>query len=406
VLLRLLLGPRGALDRLERVGGALVAIAAGALITATVAVLSVAAGGVVDAARVPAFWRSWLLADAAGSLVVIPLALAWAQPRSAAWRGAATWEGPLVIAAVVALSTISLSGYMPLTYLVFPALIWAALHLGPRGATLAVAVAAAMTVVLSANELGAFVEHSITERVLGTQLYVAVAALTTLCLAAIESERRRGALELAASRARIAAVAAEERRRLERELHDSAQNRLVALQIRLSLVQEDIEQTAPEVAQTLDGLQQEAEALGAELRRIGHGISPPLLADRGLVDALRAECRHSAIPVQITAGDVGLSTPDVETAVYLCCLEAIQNASKHAGADAAVTVRLRRHGNTLAFNVHDNGRGFDPQATTPGTGITGIRDRIDTIGGRLEIETAPGRGTTIAGAAPWPPRPP
>jgi signal transduction histidine kinase len=404
VLLRLLLGPRAALDRVEQVGGVLVAIVAGAVITATVAILSLRAGGVVEASELPTFWRSWFLADAAGALVIVPLALAWAPLRSPVWRGRAACEGALVIGAVVALSAIALSGELPLTYLVFPALIWAAFRLGQRGATLAVAVAAGTTVGMTAGEVGAFIEHSITDRVLSTQLYIAVAALTTLCLAAIVSERRRASLELVESRARLAAAGAEERRRLEGELHDRAQNRLVGLQIRLSLARDRTEQTAPEVAATFSGLIEEAEAVGEELRRIAHGISPPLLATRGLVDALRAECAHSGIAVQIAAEDVGLSKPDVETAVYLCCLESIQNAAKHAGRGARVTVRLRREGDELAFSVHDTGRGFDPRVTARGAGLTGIRDRIETVGGRVETVAAPGRGTTVAGAVPWPPR--
>jgi signal transduction histidine kinase len=404
VLLRLLLGQRAALDRLEQVGGMLVAIAAGAVTTATVATLSLRAGGVVESSELPTFWRSWFLADASGALVIMPLALAWAQPRSRAWRAGGVWEGALVIAAVVALSAIALSEQLPLTYLVFPALIWAALRFGQRGATLALAVAAGMTVGLTANEVGAFVEHSITARALSMQLYMAVAALTTLCLAAIVSERRRGALDLVESRARIAAAAAEERRRLERELHDSAQNRLVGLQIRLGLAKERTEQSAPELATILTRLVKEAEGLGEELRRIAHGISPPLLATRGLVDALRNECLNSGIAVQIAARDIGLSEPDVDTAVYLCCLESIQNAVKHAGSDAAVAVRLRRAGNDLAFSVHDTGGGFDTRATAWGAGLTGVQDRIETVGGRVKITAAPGSGTTVAGVVPWPQR--
>jgi signal transduction histidine kinase len=404
VLLRLLLGRGAALDRLGHVGGTLVAIVAGAVITATVASLSLRAGGVIAASELPTFWRSWLLADASGSLVVIPLALAWAPPRSPPWHGGRVWEGALVIGAVVALSAIALSSDLPLTYMVFPALIWAALRFGQRGATLAVAIAAGMTVGMTANEVGAFVEHSITDSALSTQLYLAVAALTTLCLAAIVSERRRAALELVESRARIAAAGAEERRRLERELHDSAQNRLVGLQIQLSLAQHRTEHTAPEVAATLAGLIQQAEGVGDELRRIAHGISPPLLATRGLLDALRAECAHSGLAIRIVAGEVGLSAPDVETAVYLCCLESIQNAGKHGGPDASVTVRLRRESGDLLFSVHDSGRGFDPRATLPGAGLTSVKDRIETVGGRVEIATAPGRGTTVAGAVPWPRR--
>jgi signal transduction histidine kinase len=185
-----------------------------------------------------------------------------------------------MIGAVVGLSAIALSSDLPLTYMVFPALIWAALRFGPRGATLAVAVAAGMAVGVTANDMGAFVQHSITDRALSTQLYIAVAALTTLCLAAVVTERRRAALELVRSRARIAAAGAEERRRLEHELHDSAQNRLVGLLIRLRLAQDQAEQVAPEVAGTLEDLLEDAERVGDELRRIAHGISPPLLGTR------------------------------------------------------------------------------------------------------------------------------
>ena len=108
--------------------------------------------------------------------------------------------------------------------------------------------------------------------------------------------------------------------------------------------------------------------------------------------------------MKIAAEDVGLSAPNVETAVYLCCLESIQNAAKHAGRGASVTVRLRRAGNELEFSVHDTGRGFDPPVTARGAGLTGLKDRIDTVGGRVEIVASPGRGTTVAGVVPWPPR--
>jgi signal transduction histidine kinase len=404
LLLRRLLGPRAALERLGQVSGMLVAIAAGAAITATVATLSSLAGDLFEPSEISAFWRSWFLSDLSGSLVVVPVVLAWAQPRSPAWPRRAAWEGALMIGAVVALSAIALSSDLPLTYMVFPALIWAALRFGQRGATLAVVVAAGMAVGITANDMGAFVQHSITDRALSTQLYIAVAALTTLCLAAIVTERRRATLDLVRSRARIAAAGAEERRRLEHELHDSAQNRLVGLLIRLRLAQEQAEQVAPEVAGTLEDLLEDAEGVGDELRRIAHGISPPLLATRGVVDALQTECAHSGIAVHIVARDIGRSTSEIETAMYLCCLESIQNAAKHAGSRVSVTVVLRREGDELAFSVHDTGRGFDPTVTAPGAGHTGVRDRIETIGGRVEITAAPGRGTTVGGVVPWRPR--
>ena len=404
VLLRRLLGPRAALDRLEQVGGMLVAIAAGGAVTATVATISLRAGGIVESSEIPTFWRSWFLADCTGSLVIIPLALAWARPGPLWAPGRGAWEGALVIAAVVVLSAIALSAELPLTYMVFPPLIWAALWFGQRGATLAVAVAAGTAVAISANEVGVFVTQSITDSALTTQLYLAVAAVTTLCLAAIVSERERGARDLEKSRARAAAAAAEERRRLEGELHDRAQNRLVGLQIRLSLAQERAREPAPHVAATLGGLVAETEALGDELRRIAHGVSPPLLATQGLVEALRAESALSGIAVRIAAGDIGSSAAGVENAVYLCCLESIQNAAKHAGRDAAVTVRLRRDGTELAFAVDDTGPGFDPRATVPGAGLTGVRHRIEAVGGRVEISSMPGRGVRVSGVVPWLPQ--
>jgi signal transduction histidine kinase len=404
LILRRLAGSRAAMDRLGHVGAVLVAVATGGAISAAVAMVAVWAGDLIEASEMSVFWRSWWLGDVAGGLVVIPLVLAWARPPAPTLRSRGAWQGALVIAAVVALSVIAVSAEQPLTYLVFPAFILAALRLGPQGATLAVAVAVVIGVWGASNELGPFVEHSPTDSALNLQLYITVAALTTLCLAAIVSERQRVACELALSHARVATAGADERHRLERELHDSAQNRLTALQIRLSLAQEQTAPTLPEIAVTLEGLVEQAGAVGDELRRIGQGISPPLLATRGLTEALRAEAAHLSIPVHITAADVGLGAPDIEMAVYLCCLELIQNAAKHAGPGASVTVRLGREADKLVFTVHDTGSGFDHRATTRGAGLTGIQDRIDTVGGLIEISGAPGRGTTATGAVPWPRR--
>jgi integral membrane sensor domain MASE1 len=236
-ILHWLAGPRAAMDRLRDVGAVLVGVASGAAISATVAMLALRAGNVIADTHLTEFWRSWWLGDVAGGLVVIPLALAWTCRPTPAWRGRG-WEGALMMAAVVALSAIAMSADQPLTYIVFPAFIWAALRFGPRGATLAVAVAVVIAVWATSNHLGPFVEHLPTDSALNLQLYITFAALTTLCLAAIVSERRRVALELAESRSRVAAAGAEERHRLERELHDSAQNRLIALQMRLVLARE------------------------------------------------------------------------------------------------------------------------------------------------------------------------
>lgn len=403
MILQRLAGPRAAMDRLEHVGAVLVALASGAAISATAAMLALWAGEIIEPSDTTVFWRSWWLGDVSGGLVVIPLALAWTRPPAPPWRGRG-WEGVSMIAAVVALTAIALSADQPLTYIVFPALIWAALRFGPQGATLAIAIAVVIAVWATSHELGPFVEHLPTDSALNLQLYITFAALTTLCLAAIVTERRRVAVELAESRSRVAAAGAEERHRLERELHDSAQNRLIALQMRLSVARERSAQTSPELAATLDRLLGDAVAVGDELRRIGQGTTPPLLARLGLAAALTSEAAHSAISVRVTAEDVGFSEPEVEIAVYLCCLELIQNAAKHAGPGATVTVQLGLDADELTFSVHDTGRGFDRRTTRWSAGLTGIQDRIRSVGGRIEIVAEPGAGTTATGVVPWPPR--
>ena len=404
VILQRLAGPRAAMDQLRHVGAVLVAVASGAAISATVAMLALWAGDIVEPSDMTVFWRSWWLGDVSGGLVVVPLALAWARRPAPAWGGRGRWEGALMIAAVVALSAIALSAEEPLTYVVFPAFIWAALRFGPQGATLAVAVAVVTAVWATSNDMGPFVEHLPTDSALNLQLYITFAALTTLCLAAIVSERQRVALQLVESRSRVRVAGAEERHRLERELHDSAQNRLIALQIRLGVARELSAKTSPELAATLGGLVGEAGAVGDELRRIGRGIAPPVLATQGLSAALTAEAAHSAISVDVSTDHVGFSEPEVETAVYLGCLELIQNAAKHAGPGASATIRLSLDTNELAFSVHDTGCGFDPEATAWGGGLTGVQDRIHSVGGHIEIVAAPGCGTTATGVVPWPPR--
>jgi signal transduction histidine kinase len=390
------------MDRLPHVGGVLVAVGAGEAISATVAMFALLAGDVIASSEMSVFWRSWWLGGVAGGLVVVPLACAWAQPPARVWRGRGALEGALMLAAVTALSVIALSAEDPITYLVFPALIWAALRFGPQGATLAVALAVVIAVVTTSKELGPFVEQATSDSALNLQLYITFAALTTLCLAAIVSERRRTAQELSESRARIAAARERERRRLEGELHDSAQNRIFALRVKLRAAQERA--TSPALAAVLGELVDEAGSVGDDLRRIAHGLSPPMLSTHGLAAALRVEGSHSAVPVEIVAGDIGLSEAHVERAVYLCCLESIQNAAKHAGDDATVTVRLGREAGELRFSVEDDGRGFDPRTATPGAGLAGLRDRLETVGGQVEVVTAPGAGTTVAGAVPWPAR--
>lgn len=403
VILLRLIGRRAAMDRLEHVVAVFLAVAAGEAIGATVATVVSQVHGDIGTSEVVAFWRSWWLGGVSGALVVVPLALAWANTIPRPWREIRLVESALVLAAVAGLSVLALSAAQPLTYVVFPGFIWAALRLGPPIATISVAVASGIAVWMTANTLGAFVTHSPNDSALGIQLYITIAALTTLCLAAIVREQRQAALEVASSRSRIVAEGARERHRIETELHDSAQNRLIALMMRLGLARDAAQQTSPDLVPALDVIIGDAEAATEDLRRIAHGILPPVLSTQGLAAALRSEGAHSAISVSVS-GAVGRSEQDIELAVYLCCLEAIQNAARHAGPDVSVTVTLLQNAGDLMFRVDDTGAGFDSNATKKGAGLTNVRDRVEGVGGHVDVSSATGRGTTVTGVVPWPGR--
>ena len=401
VLLGVLLGPRCALDRREDVGATLVAIATGAVITASVAVVSLRAGDVVGSDDLPAFWRSWFLADASGSLVVVPLALAWARPRPARMRRKAVLEGALILAAVVVLSVVALSAGSQATYIVFPALIWAALRFGQRGGTLAIAVAAGLTVFVTAREVGPFVQHSITDTALSTQLYVAVAAVTTLFLGAIVAERRQAARQLADARNRIVAAADAERRRIERDLHDGAQQQLVALALKLDIAAglvADAPDPARRIVAELGTLVDDAIT---DVRSLAAGIYPASLVEFGLATALRELARRAPIEVEVDVDGSERSRPEVEAAVYFCCSEAIQNAAKHARATAPVWVSVRRR-QDLHFEVRDEGPGFAPADVPAGGGLVNMRERIASVGGKLRVRSSPGNGAIVIGDIPRP----
>src|SRR5262245_5429801 len=191
LLLCRLIGPRAALDRVDQVGGMLIALAAATAISATVGTLSMLAGDVIDGDQIPTFWRTWFLGDFAGALVVVPLAIAWTQRPPAGSRSIHSWEGGLLIASVAALGVISVSIDESVTYVAFPALIWAAFRFGLRGGTLATAIVAGAAIGITAHELGPFAKQPIDDRTLSTQIYIIVAALTTLFLCAVISERAR-----------------------------------------------------------------------------------------------------------------------------------------------------------------------------------------------------------------------
>jgi signal transduction histidine kinase len=218
-------------------------------------------------------------------------------------------------------------------------------------------------------------------------------------LATTLDELRKQAEELRRSRARIVASADAERRRVERDLHDGAQQHLVALAVNLRLTRDLVTEDTETAAAMLDQLADEVKATIQELRDLAHGIYPPLLADSGLAEALRAAGRRSPLPVTVNAAGIGRYGLDMETAVYFCCLEALQNAAKHA-AGASVEVRLWEESGGLLFSVADDGPGFDTALARSGHGYTNMADRLGAIGGTVRWDSAPGQGTTVSGSVP------
>jgi signal transduction histidine kinase len=206
--------------------------------------------------------------------------------------------------------------------------------------------------------------------------------------------------ELRASRARIVAASDESRRRIERDLHDGAQQHLVAMAVKVGLARSLLAKDPTAVEPLLEELRDDVQAAVGELRELAHGIFPPLLRDRGVAEALRAAAGRSPLPADVDAGDVGRFDAEAEAVVYFCCVEALQNAAKHAGAGAEVVVRVAREGDSVRFSVTDDGAGFDPAAATDGHGFVNMRDRLGAVGGRLDVDAGPGRGTTVAGSVP------
>jgi signal transduction histidine kinase len=214
-------------------------------------------------------------------------------------------------------------------------------------------------------------------------------------------EVRRQATELQASRARIVAASDAARRQIERNLHDGAQQHLVALAVNVRLARKLAETDLDASFELLDQLGLDLQDAVQELRSLAHGIYPPLLIDRGLEEALRAAAGRAALPTDVEATEIGRYSPETEAAAYFCCMEALQNAGKHAGEGSSAKVRIWEEGDRLFFEVADTGAGFDMKgAAGKGAGFVNMSDRVGAVGGILNVESAPGRGTIISGRVP------
>jgi signal transduction histidine kinase len=213
--------------------------------------------------------------------------------------------------------------------------------------------------------------------------------------------RRRERLDIQgrAQQRRLVDVAENERRRIERNIHDGAQQQLVAISVKLGLAKSLVKTDPSRAVALIEDLQTDAQEALDSLREMVRGTSPPILADHGLGTALEAQVRRSPFPVAVSADSLGRFATEVETAAYFCCLEALQNAAKYARASHG-TVALRCVGRELAFTVIDDGTGFDPETVRRGVGLRSMHERLAALGGSLSVRSAPGAGTTIVGRIP------
>ena len=214
-------------------------------------------------------------------------------------------------------------------------------------------------------------------------------------------EVKRQADELRASRSRIVAASDAARREIERNLHDGAQQHLVALAVNIRLARQLSDVDPVGVKEVLEQLSHDIGDAVQQLRDLAHGIYPPLLMDRGLREALQAAAGRAALPTDVVIDDISRYRPEVEAAVYFCCLEALQNASKHAGDGAKARIRVWEEADGLLFEVADDGSGFDPASqAASGAGFVNMADRVGAIGGAFSFFSAVGKGTRISGRIP------
>jgi signal transduction histidine kinase len=402
-LLRRLIGQRAALDRAEQVGGMLVALAVATAISATVGMLSMFVGNVIEEAELAKFWRTWWLGDAAGGIVVLPLALAWLPSPVVAWRRIWTWEGALLVATVIGLGVLALSIQEPVTYIVFPALIWAAFRFGPPGAALAIAISAGVAIGFTAEEVGPFFKQPIDHRTLSTQVYIVFAALTTLFLSAVVSERERSTTELAEARQHEEELALEERRRIARDLHDSVSQALFSTILHTrsaqrALTQEGAARSGP-LGRALDAIGELTRNAQSEMRSLISELARDSAVKDGLVAALEGHgsrlANRAGLAVEVEGPRALEISRRAQMELFSIGREALANVVKHAAASRA-WVRVEPGAGRLILEILDDGCGFDTSAGHPGHfGLESMRSRASELGGLLTIRSTPGRGTIV-----------
>lgn len=395
-LVRRLMRSRSPLTSLSGVMGMLAAICTGTAVSALVGPLTLAATGPLSIGDVPHVTWTWWLGDTCGAVLVLPLALAWSRLPDMRWelerRG--MLEPLATIALVGGLSLIAARGIVP-AYVIFPVLALAAIRFGSRGATTAVFVSVAFVVWGETDQHGHFAVHAFSPSVSETQLFIIVAAVSSLCWTALVAERESVVQQLRASNARAFTAAEAERRRMERDLHDGAQQRLLALAIRLGL-QHD-EATTPALEQFLVESEEQLNQAIDELRDLSHGIHPSVLSELGLANAVRTLALRSTIPVKLVELPTRRADADAQAAAYFTVTEALANAQKHSRA-SSIRVRIASRLAAIHVVVEDDGVGGASESA--GSGLRGSRDRIEVLGGMFAVQSPRGVGTRITAVIP------
>ena len=402
-LMHRLIGRRAELDRVEQVTGMFAALALGTAISAAAGTLSMLGTGVISLPQSPTFLRTWWLGDLSGALVVVPFMVVWARAPLATLRRICTWEGALLLGAVVAVAAVAASSTVTILYVVFPVLIWAAWRFKAPEATLAVLILAGATVAMTAYDVGVFSRQEINSRTLGTQLYISVAAITTLLLSAVVSERERSTAALIEAKRHEGEEALEERHRIARDLHDSVSQALFSTILQTRTAEKALRdgQVGPSepLAHALATIGELTRTAQSEMRSLIYELRRDPVED-GLVAALhecaedRCEGTALAVGVEGPVGHLPISR-DAEAQLFAIGREALTNVVKHARA-ANASVRVHVDADRVLLEISDDGRGFDPDRRHAGHyGLESMRGRASEIGGRLNIASAPGLGTVI-----------
>ena len=402
-LLRRLVGARAELDRIEQVTGTFVALAIGTAISATVGTLSMLAGDVIDRNEVGTFWRTWWLGDLCGGLVLLPLIVVWARSPASAWRRIARWEAVFLLAGMTAVAWLAVSTSATVTYLVFPALIYAAFRFGTPGATVAILIVAGTTIGVTAHNVGAFSHQQIDSQTLSTQLYISVAAVTTLLLSAVVSERERSTAALAEAERREGERALEERTRIARDLHDSMSQALFSTILQTRTAQNALRDhdvgPSGRLARALAAIGELTRVAQNELRGLIFELGRDPV-ENGLVLGLSDYAKRLQGETGLVIGVEGPAerlplSHAAETELFGISREALSNVVKHSGAEGAV-VRVGRTGNDVLVEIRDDGQGFDTTMRREGHyGLESMQGRADEIGAELIVASVPGGGTVV-----------